>query len=389
VNHALYLLDPEPGPAWAPFAGARPLSELRAGAHLVRERWETYLGVDAAAVFALPHLAGFPEPGVPAVRAFAPVPGPAVIASSTFAPRGLAPALPDGAFRLTCDGVTVGWGVGAGGTWSAPQPHAVTVEVEGVQLRGVFDLIPALARLLPEDVRAMLGDSDPVPRGAIVMGDPALLEIRDALVEPGVIFDTNGGPVVLESGVEVKAGTRLEGPLWAGANARLLGGLLKATAIGPHCVVRGEVQHCVFLGYANKAHDGFLGHSVVGRWVNLGAGTITSNLKNTYGAIRLTVDAHPVETGLQFLGSLIGDHAKTAIGTLLPTGCVVGTGASVFTAVRAPKYVPPFAWGGDGGERGTRDGFLRVLERVLPRRDMAVDEATRTVLGRVYDWALR
>jgi len=233
----------------------------------------------------------------------------------------------------------------------------------------------------------MLGDSDPVPSGSIVIGDPGLLEIRDALVEPGVVFDTMNGPVVLESGVEVKSGTRLEGPLWAGANARLLGGLVKFSSIGPHCVVRGEMQNTVFLGFANKAHDGFLGHSVVGRWVNLGAGTITSNLKNTYGAIRLQVGKAAVETGLQNLGSLIGDHAKTAIGTLLPTGCVVGAGANVFTAVRPPQYVPPFAWGGDSAERGTRDGFLRVVERVLPRRDIAVDDATRAALGRVYDWS--
>ena len=388
MSHALYLLDPEPSPVWAPFAGVRPLCELRAGARLVRERWETFVGADTTAIFALPHLAGFPEPGMPEVKAFAPVKGPAVIASSTFAPRGLAPGLPDGPFRLACQGVTVGWGVAPGGTWTGPQPQAATVEVEGLQLRGVFDLVPALTKLLPEDLRAKLGDSDPIPSGSTVIGDPALLEIRDAVVEPGVVFDTTNGPVVLESGVEVKAGTRLEGPLWAGANARLLGGLLKFCCIGPRCVVRGEVQNTVFLGFANKAHDGFVGHSVIGRWVNLGAGTITSNLKNTYGSIRLQVGKAPVETGLQNLGSLIGDHAKTAIGTLLPTGCVIGAGANVFSAVRPPKYVAAFAWGGEGAERVTRDGFLKVVERVLPRRDIAVDAATRAALGRIYDWSI-
>jgi UDP-N-acetylglucosamine diphosphorylase/glucosamine-1-phosphate N-acetyltransferase len=388
VSHALYLLDPDPGPAWAPFAGVRPISELRAGAHLVRERWETFVGTDATAVFAQDHLAGFPEPGVPRVQAFAPVPGPAVIASSTFAPRGLAPSLPDGPFRLACRGVTVGWGVPGGATWTGPDRHAQAVEVDGLQLHGVFDLVVALVKLLADDLRAMLGDSDPVPAGALVIGDPAWLEIRDAAVEPGVVFDTTQGPVVLEGGVEVRAGTRLEGPLWAGSNARLLGGPLKTSAIGPHCVVRGEVVNTVFLGYANKAHDGFVGHSVLGRWVNLGAGTITSNLKNTYGAIRLEVAGAAIDTGLQNLGSLIGDHAKTAIGTLLPTGCVVGAGANVFTAVRAPRYVPPFAWGGDGSERSTREGFLRVVERVLPRRDIPVDDATRAVLGRIYDRAI-
>jgi UDP-N-acetylglucosamine diphosphorylase/glucosamine-1-phosphate N-acetyltransferase len=389
VTHALYLLDPETAPAWAPFAGARPLCELRAGAHLVRERWEQFLGTETSVIFALPHLAGFVEPGVPTVSARHAVPGPAVIGSSTFVPGGIAPQLPEGAFRLTCEGTTVGWGVGAGMTWDAPQPGVVAIEVRGVVLRGVYDLVRALAPLLAEDVTARLGDSDPVPRGSIVLGDPAALLLHAASVEPGVVFDTRAGAILLESGVEVQSGTRLEGPLWVGANTRLLGGLIRASAIGPRCVIRGEMAACVFLGYANKAHDGFLGHSVVGRWANLGAGTITSNLKNTYGPVRLTVGTATIQTGLMNLGSLIGDHAKTAIGTLLETGTVLGTGANLFTTVRSPKYVEPFAWGGAGTTRMTRDGFLTVAGRVLPRRDVPLDPPTRAALGRVYDWATR
>lgn len=391
MTPALYLLDPEPAPPWAPFAGARPLCELRAGAHLIRERWETFLGTEAAGIFALPHLAGFAEPGVPPVSARRPVPGPAVIGSSTFAPCGLAPAFPDGAFRLTNGGITVGWGIGPGATWDGPRPHATGVEVSGMVLHGVYDLLAALERLLPDDLRALLGDTDPLPSGSTVLGDPAAIAVRDAAVEPGVVFDTRHGPVVIESGAEIRAGSRLEGPLWIGANAHVLGGPVRASAIGPRVNVRGEVSTCVFLGYANKAHDGFLGHSVIGRWANLGAGTITSNLKNTYGRVRLEVASTVLETDLQFLGSLIGDHAKTAIGTLLSTGTVIGTGANVFDGVRAPKYVPPFAWGGGDGNtaRMTRDGFVKVAGRVLPRRDVVVDEVTRGLLGRVYDWAMR
>jgi UDP-N-acetylglucosamine diphosphorylase/glucosamine-1-phosphate N-acetyltransferase len=389
VTRALYLLDPDPSPAWAPFAGARPLSELRAGAHLVRERWEQFTGTETQEIFALPHLAGFVEAGVPAVSARHPVAGPAIIGSSTFAPRGLAPPLPDGAFRLTCEGVTVGWGVGRGATWDAPQSGAAAIEVGGVVLRGVYDLVRTLAPLLTADAAALLGDSDPVPRGSTVIGDPAALLLRGASVEPGVVFDTRAGAIVLESGVEVQAGTRLEGPLWVGANTRLLGGTIRGSALGPRCVVRGEVAACVFLGFANKAHDGFVGHSVVGRWANLGAGTITSNLKNTYGLVRLEVGATAIETGLTNLGSLIGDHAKTAIGTLLDTGTVIGTGASVFEAVRPPKYIAPFAWGGSGDARMTRDGFLTAAGRVLPRRDVALDAATSALLGRIHDWATR
>lgn len=385
---ALYLIDPDPSPAWAPFAGARPLSELRAGAHLIRERWEAFVGAATTAVFSLPHLAGFVEQGVPAVAARRGVPGPAVIGSSTFAPRGPAPALPAGGFRFTCRGVTVGWGVGPGATWEGPGPHTTAIEVPGVVLHGAYDLITALGPLLAEDLATRVGEGDAVPRGSTVIGDPGLLGLHGAAVEPGVVFDTTAGPVVLERGVSVRAGTRLEGPLWAGAHTQLLGGAIKGSAIGPHCKVRGELASCVFLGYANKAHDGFVGHSVIGRWANLGAGTITSNLKNTYGPVRLDVAGSAIETGLTHVGSLIGDHAKTAIGTLLATGTVIGAGANVFDAVRPPKYVAPFAWGADAkGGRVTKDGFLKVAERVLARRDVAVDEATRAMLGRIYDWA--
>ena len=389
MTHALYLLDPDPTPAWTPFAGIRPLCELRAGAHLVRERWETFVGTEATAIFALPHLAGFPEPGVPVVEARRAVQGPAVIGSSTFAPRGLAGPLPDSPARLIHDGITVGWAVPAGQTWTGPVGNAQSVNVDGVLLRGVYDLISALEQLLREDAIRLLGDSDAVPKGSIVVGDPAWISLREAAIEPGVIFDTRNGPVVLESGVEVRSGTRLEGPLWVGANTRLVGGPIRNSAIGPWCVVRGELSTTVMLGYANKSHEGFVGHSVLGRWVNLGAGTITSNLKSTYGPVRLHVESVDLETGQQFLGSLIGDHAKTAIGTLMDTGSVVGAGANVFDALRPPKYVPPFAWGGAASERMTQQKFLEIVERVLPRRNVEVTDPMRSYLRRSFDWLTR
>ena len=389
MTHALYLLDPEPGPAWEPFAGIRPLSELRAGAHLIRERWETFVGTEASGIFALPHLAGFPEPGVPPVEARRAVAGPAVIGSSTFAPRGLAGPLPDAPARLTHGGITVGWAVPAGSTWTGPVANAQAMSVEGVLLRGVHDLVTALEQLLREDVIKLLGDSDAVPQGAIMLGDPAWIALREAAVEPGVVFDTRNGPVVLEGGVEVRSGTRLEGPLWVGSNTRLVGGAIRNSAIGPWSVVHGEMSATVMMGYANKSHYGFVGHSILGRWVNLGAGTTTSNLKSTYGPVRLHVNGVDLETGHLFLGSLIGDHAKTAIGMMLDTGSVIGTGASIFDSVRAPKYVAPFAWGGSTSERMTQQKFLDIAERVLPRRNVQVTEPMRSYLTRAFDWLTR
>ena len=151
--------------------------------------------------------------------------------------------------------------------------------------------------------------------------------------------------------------------------------------------IGGGAQFIVGVGMG--AGVGIMQARVVGEWVNLGAGTTTSNLKNTYGPVRLDVAGAAIETGHMFLGSLIGDHAKTAIGTLLGTGTVVGAGASVFNGVRAPKWVPPFSWGGDGSDLLRRDGFLAIVERVLPRRNVEVDDAMRAYLERMYDWLTR
>ena len=139
----------------------------------------------------------------------------------------------------------------------------------------------------------------------------------------------------------------------------------------------------IFLGYGNKAHDGFVGHSVIGRWVNLGAGTITSNLKNTYGPVRLDIAGQRIETGRLNVGTLFGDHAKTAIGTLLGTGTVVGAGASVHGGGSTPRWVPPFAWGSSGLVM-TEDGFLSMAERMMARRDVPLTDARRASLRAVY-----
>jgi hypothetical protein len=150
-------------------------------------------------------------------------------------------------------------------------------------------------------------------------------------------------------------------------------------------VVHGEVSNTTFLGYANKAHDGFHGHSIVGRWVNLGAGTINSNLKNTYGTIRLQFGVVRVDTGMQFLGALIGDHVKTAIGTMLPTGCVIGTGANIFGTRRPESLVAPFAWGTEEpGRLVACRMFTQVAAKVLARRNVAFDEKMKRYLEAIW-----
>jgi UDP-N-acetylglucosamine diphosphorylase / glucose-1-phosphate thymidylyltransferase / UDP-N-acetylgalactosamine diphosphorylase / glucosamine-1-phosphate N-acetyltransferase / galactosamine-1-phosphate N-acetyltransferase len=380
----LFLLDPPVAPAWAPFQTARPLAECRAGAWLIRERWEAVADAAATAILGPVHLHAFTEDGAPPVRAAGPVTGPALIGRSDFAPTGVAPDLPRGAARLVNDGETVGWWVPAGGSWAGPDAAGEDVELEGLLLHGTFDLLTALEQLLAGDVADFLREGgEPIPDASIVIGDPRDVVVLGARVEPGVVFDVRHGAVVLEQHAYVRSGSRLEGPLYVGPGSEILGGVVGTSAIGPRCKVRGEVTATAFFGYANKGHDGFLGHSVVGRWVNLGAGTTTSNLKNTYGAVRLDLDGARIETGRQFLGSLVGDHAKTAIGSLLPTGAVVGVGANVFGAANVPKAVPAFAWG-FGGERQSLNGFLTTARRTMPRRSVEVTDAVTAALEAAY-----
>ena len=381
---SLYLLEPEPaGPAWAPFAGVRPVAELRAGLWRIRERWEGALQRDATAILGR-HTVGFSEFDEPPSRAPMPIEGPAIVAAAWFAPSGAPIESAAPVRRLTHGGTTVAWVIPAGEHWERADDEGPGLEVDGVLLRGAFDLVTALEKLLPADCADFrAAPSTGVPEGSIVLGSPADVICLRAAVEPGVVFDVRSGAVVIEEGAEVLSGTRLEGPTYVGGGTRVLGGYIRGSVFGPECRIRGEIASSVFLGYGNKAHDGFVGHSVVGHWVNLGAGTTTSNLKNTYGPVRLEVSGTRIETGRSNLGTLFGDHAKTAIGTMLATGTIVGAGANVFGATTPSRHVPAFAWG-PGGERVSEDGFLTVARRVLARRDVAWSDARQDSLRRTY-----
>jgi len=382
----LYLVEPEnPGPQWEPFAGVRPVAELRAGVWRIRERWEAALRMDTTAIMG-GAAAGFHENDEPPSLALGAITGPAVVARSDFAPSGLAPESTAETRRLSADGKTVAWILPAGATWRREDESGPSVNIEGLHLLGCHHLLTALEQFLAADCADFCaGDRDALPDGSIVLGNPELVVLRGALVEPGVVFDVRHGAVVLDEGVEVRHGTRLEGPLYAGEHTRLLGGFIRNSVFGPRCVVRGEVATSVFIGFANKAHDGFVGHSVLGHWVNLGAGTTTSNLKNTYGEVRLSVRETSIPTGRLNVGTLFGDHAKTAIGTMLPTGTVVGAGANLFGPGQVPKYVPPLSWGSLGVERLDEAGFLKIAGRVMPRRQVEVTPDRQASLRATYN----
>ena len=392
MTRTIYLYDhPDDRTFFLPFSQSRPIGELRFGAHLVRERWDMECG-DVAAHVTVPHLADFTEPEAPPALARMPDEGDRWCIRSSCVPDGASLEGIDASqpVRLTQGGVDVGCHLPPGTPWPGfTFPSKWPAVPFGCRrLAGVWELVGQLSATLQSDLKAVAGavPAGRVPAGCTIIGPADQLIIDEsANVEPLVVFDTRNGPIWIQGGVEIRTFTRLSGPLVVGRGTRLVGGQVRESSIGPMCVVHGEVSNTVFLGYANKSHDGFLGHSVVGRWVNLGAGTINSNLKNTYGNIRLNLGSERVETGMQFMGSLLGDHVKTAIGTMLPTGCVVGTGANLFGSRRPDTHVAPFAWGTDEpGRQMACRMFLQTASKVLPRRQVEFDERSRRYLEAVW-----
>ena len=168
-----------------------------------------------------------------------------------------------------------------------------------------------------------------------------------AKIHPMVVIDAENGPIYIDEGVEIHPFSRIEGPCYIGKNSILLGAKCReGNSIGPMCRIGGEVEESIIHGYSNKYHDGFLGHSYVGEWVNLGALTTNSDLKNDYSNVSVMLDGRrSIDTGSTKVGSLIGDHTKTSIGTLLNTGSYLGAMAIIMaTGKPLPKHIPSFAW---------------------------------------------
>lgn len=176
---------------------------------------------------------------------------------------------------------------------------------------------------------------------------------RDVYVAAGatlhsmVVIDAEHGPVYIDEDTEIQPFTRIEGPCYIGKKSTLLGAKCReGNSIGPMCRIGGELEESIIQGYSNKYHDGFIGHSYVGEWVNLGALTTNSDLKNDYSTVSMMLDGrHPINTGSAKVGSLIGDHAKTSIGTLFNTGSYVGAMTVLMaTGKPLPKFIPSFGW---------------------------------------------
>lgn len=232
--------------------------------------------------------------------------------------------------------------------------------------------------------------SQPLSHTNTLIGDPAMLFIEEGAMVESSTLNTTSGPVYIGRDAEVMEQCAVRGPFALGEHSalKLSAKVYGPTSIGPHCKVGGEINNSVIFGYSNKAHDGFLGNSVLGEWCNLGADTNNSNLKNNYGSVKLYnyATGKQEDTGLQFCGLMMGDHSKCGINTMFNTGTVVGVGANIFGGGFPPTHIPSFSWGGsEGFEEYRLDKMFETTARVFARRSLPLADTDKKILSEVFE----
>jgi len=417
MSARLLMVERAPGAAWAVMTATRPLASLRFGDVTLAERIARWAKMPCEGGLVRGALKGFEEEG--SIRSVSPPPDagpggtlfwnsravpepgtpfpelgarPTVIeVQGRFAGLWLPPGRP---LPQAADALPTGRPVDESADLSAADGEVPTVDCAGVWLDAPWQLIELNPRFLAadlEDFHGLGADGRPShhrfegsPGVHIERGHPVWIE-NDVDIGPGVVLDTTEGAIRLDQGVRVLGPARLVGPLHLAWDSWILGGHVGSSSIGPVCKVRGEVSESVMLGWCNKSHDGHLGHALLGRWVNLGAGTSNSDLRNDYGTVKVTLDGERIDTGITKLGAMIGDHVKTGIGTLLTTGAIIGAGSQIASGGFAPASAAPLTWITPEGSVPYRfDRFTAVMKAAMARRYVVPTVSTIEIFRRLH-----
>jgi UDP-N-acetylglucosamine diphosphorylase/glucosamine-1-phosphate N-acetyltransferase len=386
----------------APLTNTRPAFDLRCGAVTLRERQQRWFGARTATAILRGDRAGVARlacPDVALVEVNAPLPGALALINARWLPP--AAVSPEPATRgVYIIGDDIAYAVlhvtdlrgRDAATVLASLPGDLPVRTAaGALVRYPWELVEQNADALEQDsvnwrlTRATAA----VPVGVTVLGPPERLLLDPAArVEPNVVIDTRQGPVLIDRDATVQAFSRLDGPCYVGPRTQLLAARVKNASFGPECRIGGEVESTIVQGYSNKAHEGFLGHSYLGEWVNLGAGTFTSDLRTDYGPVRMTIAGRVVDTGLIKVGAFFGDHVKTGIGTLLNTGSTVGPFALLLTSGSLlPRDIPAFCRFGHGrlSERTDLGQMFETAGIAMGRRSREWTESHADVYHDLYE----
>lgn len=267
--------------------------------------------------------------------------------------------------------------------------HLYFREVNWRTIEYPWDLITNNTYFIEEDfqqiIRNFPNNLDKVDDRSVLLNQQHIFIDKDVRIDSNVVLDARDGPIIVMSGAVVEPFSYIKGPSVIGQSSQILGAQIRSgTSIGPVCRIGGEVEESVFQGYTNKYHSGFIGHSYLGEWVNIGAMATNSDLKNTYTSIKVSINGHVLNSNINKLGVFISDHVKIGIGTLLNAGTIIGIGSNIFGGI-APKNIPSFVWG--AGSEFTEyqvDKLLLTIGVSMSRRDKILTSSGENLIRHIF-----
>jgi UDP-N-acetylglucosamine diphosphorylase/glucosamine-1-phosphate N-acetyltransferase len=373
-----------------PFSFTRPVAGIRIGVTTIREKWENYLGQEIS------HLTqDYLQNKFPLVKKNENI----VIDASILPNDGLVDrirSLKQGQ-ALENEGRLLAVCVGLQKVSDNPFQfdfERVQADVEFISIKYPWDIFKYNDDAIKDDFKRLTSGrtSLPISDKILVSGNPDLIFIEEGADVKFTYLNTENGPVYIGKNAKVMEGSMIRGPfaLCKHATIKMGAKIYEGTTIGPYSKVGGEVNNSVIFGYSSKAHDGYMGNSVIGEWCNLGADTNTSNLKNTYENVKAWsyADGSFIDTGSQFCGLIMGDHSKTGINTMFNTGTVAGVFCNIFGEGYQRNFIPSFSWGGTHGFKlYNMNRFLKVAEAVMKRRELIFGDEEKEILLHLHDLA--
>jgi len=368
-----------------PLTFTRPTADLRVGITTIREKWDSFLKTQTSTL-----TEKYLEKKFPTVKKASNilingsvVPNAKLVAQIKKLKTNQAISYEDTivAYRIDAEGLD------AANEEAFEQMEEIEFTDDLIKINNLWDLFLLNDELIRKDFTRLTEGrkSQKISKSNTIIGDESQIFVEEGAKIEGAILNVTTGPIYVGKNAEIMEGSCTRGPLAMNENAQVKMGarVYGATTLGPYVKVGGEVQNVIFIGYSNKPHDGYLGNSVVGEWCNIGAGTNSSNLKNTYDQVKLWSYTWETfeRTGQQFCGLFMGDHTKVAIQTTFNTGTIIGVGATVFGSGFQRNFVASFTW---GGKRHNVDQVIEIAERMYERRGKEFDKTEADILRNVF-----
>ncbi|MDR1951882.1 MAG: glucose-1-phosphate thymidylyltransferase [Bacteroidales bacterium] len=367
-----------------PLTFTRPTADLRVGITTIREKWNDFLETETSTL-----TEKYLEKKFPTIKKTNNI----LIDGSVIPNAELVTEIkklkPNQA--LSCEDMIVAFRMNEEGLEGSDDAYENMEEIEFagdlIKVNHLWDLFLLNDEVIRKDFARLTEGrkSEKISKTNIIIGDAEHIFLEEGAKVEGAILNASTGPIYIGKNAEIMEGACIRGPLAMNEHSQVKMGakIYGATTLGPYAKVGGELQNVIFIGYSNKVHDGYLGNSVVGEWCNMGAGTTSSNLKNSYDEIKLwsyTWDTFE-RTGQQFCGLFMGDYTKVAIQTTFNTGTVIGVGATVFGSGFQRNFIASFTW---GGKQYEVDKVIEVAQRMYARRGKEFGKTDADILKNIF-----